>query len=69
MTRSGFRKRISLFYLLSLVLSVHIPGVGVNPSEIVLLSCGLLLYGIYSSPRSVAFSHQSSAFVRRISFV
>jgi hypothetical protein len=39
-----------------------------NSYETVLLSCGLLLYGIYSSPRSVIFSHHSSAFFRRISF-
>jgi hypothetical protein len=71
MTRSGFRKRIYFSFLPSVAGSfcTHPRNRRRNSYETVLLSCGLLLYVIHSSPRSVTFSHHLSAFFRKISFV
>jgi hypothetical protein len=71
MTRSGFRKRIYLSFMTSVAVSfcTHHRNRRRNSYETVVVSYAPLRYGIYSSPRSVTFSHHSSAFLRRISFV
>jgi hypothetical protein len=57
MTRSGFRKRIYFSFLPSVPgsFSTHPRSRRRNSYETVLLSCGLLLYGIHSSRRQLHF--------------